>query len=257
MISLKDKNVLITGASAGIGRACAEAFASIGARLILTARREEKLIEISDMLKDKYQTESVCYKLDVRNSEEVLSTINNLPDEWENIDILINNAGLALGIEKLQDSDPGNWDTMIDTNVKGMLYVYKAVIPGMIRRNSGYIINLSSIAGHQVYTGGNVYCASKFAVDALTQAMQIELVETPIRVTAISPGMVETDFSLVRFSGDSEKAANVYKGIDPLTAEDIADAIVYCVTRPPHVNINDMIIMATNQANAYTVYKKS
>ena len=197
------------------------------------------------------------YKLDVRNNDDVTLVIDNLPEEWKKIDVLINNAGLAVGLEKLHNGTPAGWDTMFDTNVKGFLYVYRAVITRMIERKSGHIINLSSIAGHQVYDSGNVYCATKYAVDALTQAMQIELVDTPIRVTAISPGMVETDFSLVRFSGDIKKAGNVYKGIHALTAEDIADAVVYCATRPAHVNINDLIIMPTNQANVYTIYKET
>ncbi len=255
MISLKGKTVFITGASAGIGLACADIFASAGARLILTARREERLREITESIKKKHNVEAVSYRMDVTDKKDVDSVFNSMPESWKSIDILINNAGLAKGVEKIHEGYAENWEVMIDTNIKGFLYVARAITPGMVERKSGHIINLCSIAGHQVYLGGNIYCATKHAVNALTQAMQIELVDTPIRVTAISPGMVETEFSMVRYNGDEEKAKNVYQGLKPLTAEDIADTALFCATRPPHVNINDVIIMPVNQASAYAVYR--
>lgn len=257
MISLQDKTVFITGATAGIGLACAESFASLGARLILTARREEKLDEISKVITGKYEVECLSTKLDVCDKEAVQDAVESLPDDWKDIDILINNAGLALGTDPIHEADPVNWETMIDTNVKGLLYVSRSIIPGMVERGSGQIINLSSIAGHQVYQGGNVYCATKHAVDALTKALQIELVATPIRVSSVSPGMVETEFSTVRFFGDKTKADAVYEGIEALTAEDVADAVAFCASRPSHVNINDIIIMPTNQACVYALHRKS
>jgi len=256
MISMRGKTVFITGASAGIGWACAEAFAVIGAKLILTARRVDRLKDLSDKLKEKYSTDLLFFKFDVRNRREAEKLIDSLPDNFKNIDVLVNNAGLALGTDKIQDGNPEQWDILIDTNIKGLLYISKAIIPCMVERGSGHVINISSIAGHQVYAGGNIYCATKYAVDAITKAMQIDLVDTQIRVTAISPGMVETEFSLVRFEGDSEKAKNVYKGIQVLTPEDVADAVVYCATRPLHVNINDLIIMSTNQASTYAIHKE-
>ncbi|MFC1477685.1 SDR family oxidoreductase [candidate division KSB1 bacterium] len=257
MFSLKKKVAFITGASAGIGLACAESFAAAGAKLILTARRIDRLAQLSTELKEKYDTESLCIKLDVRKQKEVNDAVDSLPGDWKNIDILVNNAGLARGVETIADGDLTNWDIMIDTNIKGLLNVSRKIIPIMKQRKAGHIINLGSIAGHQVYHGGNIYCATKHAVNALTQAMQIELVDTPIRVSSVSPGMVETEFSMIRFNGDSEKAKNVYKGLQPLTAEDIADAVVFCATRPPHVNINDLIIMPVNQANVYAVHRES
>lgn len=257
MISLKDKTVFITGASAGIGLACAHSFASLGARLILTARREKKLEEIAKEIANEFGVECLSAKLDVTDNESIVEAVESLPEEWEKIDILINNAGLALGTDPIFEADIENWETMIDTNVKGLLYISRAIIPGMIERGSGHIINLSSIAGHQVYVGGNVYCATKHAVGALTQALQIELVATPLRVSSVSPGMVETEFSIVRFFGDKSRADAVYDGIDALTAEDVADAVAFCATRPAHVNINDLIIMPTNQANVYSLHRNS
>ncbi len=255
MASLKGKVVFITGASFGIGLACAEKFAEEGSRLILTARREDKLLEIAETITEKYNVDVLVRKLDVTDKKQVVEVIGNLPKEWEKIDILLNNAGLALGVEKIFDADVNDWEIMLDTNVKGLLYVSREIIPGMISRGTGHIINLGSIAGHQVYQGGSVYCASKHAVNALTQAMQVELVATPLRATAISPGMVETEFSIVRYKGDKQQAGKMYKGIDPLVAEDISEAVIFAASRPPHVNINEMIIMPTNQANSYVVYK--
>jgi NADP-dependent 3-hydroxy acid dehydrogenase YdfG len=254
-VSLKDKIVFVTGASSGIGEACVKAFAAEGARLILIARRIERIKKLADTLQSQHKIKSYVAQLDLRNYEQVKLTIASLPEEWQAIDILVNNAGLALGIEKIQDGVLENWETMIDTNVKGLLYVTKEILPGMLRRNNGHIFNIASIAGIQVYPGGNVYCASKSAVLALTEGMLVDLVHTPIRVTAISPGMVETEFSFVRFKGDTERASKVYKGIQALTGEDVANAVIFCATRPPHVTISELVIIPTNQANAYVTYK--
>jgi len=255
--SLNDKIVLITGASSGIGKSCAQAFAAEGSKLILTARRIDRLRNLSLSLKEKYDTDSIIFKLDVMSNENVRHFIGELPTDWQAVDILINNAGLSQGLAKVQNGLLEDWETMLDTNVKGLLYVTRAILPGMIQRGSGHVINIGSIAGHQVYPGGNVYCASKFAVRALTEGMQIDVVDTPVRVSAVSPGMVETEFSLVRFKwDDEEKAANVYKGIDALTPDDVAEAVVFCATRPAHVNINDLIIMPTNQASAHVIYRR-
>lgn len=256
-VSLKNKIVLITGASAGIGEACAKAFAAEGANLILAARRIDRLRALSQELEKEHKTNSLVLKLDVRNKNEVSKILGDIPADWQNIDILINNAGLSQGLDKVQDGQFDNWDIMIDTNVKGLLYVTRVILPGMIKRKSGHVINIGSIAGYIVYPSGNVYCATKHAVRALTEGMQMDVVDTPIRVSAVSPGLVETEFSLVRFKGDAQKAKNVYKGIHPLTGEDIAEAIIFCVTRPTHVNINDLIIMPTNQASAMVLHRNS
>jgi len=256
MISIKNKIVFITGASAGIGLACAEVFAREGARLILAARREKKLVKLAEKLKNKYKTETLIIRLDVRHQNEVDQKIANIPAAWKKIDVLINNAGLSRGLAKLHEGELLDWEEMIDTNVKGLLYVSRAVMPLMVKRNKGHIINIGSIAGHELYPGGNVYCATKHAVDALTRGMQIDLVDTPLRVSAVDPGMVETEFSQVRFHGDKEKAKNVYTGLKPLTGEDIAEAVLFCTTRPPHVNINQLRIMPTAQASATVVHRK-
>jgi len=256
-VSLKNKIILITGASSGIGEACANSFAAEGAKLILAARRVDRLRTLSQKLEKEHKTDSLVLKLDVRDKNEVRKVLRDIPADWQNIDILINNAGLSLGLDKVQDGLFDNWDIMIDTNVKGLLYVTREILPGMIKRGSGHIINLGSIAGYLVYPSGNVYCATKHAVRALTEGMQMDVVDTPIRVSAVSPGLVETEFSLVRFKGDAEKAKNVYKGIHPLTGEDVAEAILFCLTRPTHVNINDLIIMPSNQASAMVVHRES
>ncbi|MCH8286236.1 SDR family oxidoreductase [candidate division KSB1 bacterium] len=256
-VSLKNKIVLITGASAGIGEACAKAFAAEGSKLILAARRIDRLRALSKELDKEHNTISLVLKLDVRNSNQVSKILGDIPADWQNIDILINNAGLSQGLDKVQDGLFDNWDIMIDTNIKGLLYVTRIILPGMIKRESGHVVNIGSIAGYLVYPSGNVYCATKHAVRALTEGMQMDVVDTPIRISAVSPGLVETEFSLVRFKGDAEKAKNVYKGIHPLTGNDIAEAIVFCVTRPTHVNINDLIIMPTSQASAMVVHRDS
>lgn len=254
---LKNKTVLITGASSGIGAACAAQFAKAGARLLLCARRIDMLNELATQLHHEYQVEVHTFQLDVRHQQEVFTTMQALPTEWKTIDILINNAGLAAGLDTIQDGHVQDWEDMIDTNVKGLLYVTKAVLPSMIEKNSGHIINLGSIAGHQVYPKGAVYCASKFAVNALSDGLRMDLFGKNIRVSSIDPGAVKTNFSAVRFKGDTERAEAVYEGLDALTANDIADAILYCATRPPHVNISEMIIMPTAQAAATMVYRKT
>ena len=256
MTLLKDKIVLITGASSGIGQASAVEFARQRARLILAARRKERLDDLASKLAKEYKTRVKIIALDVTKQKDVQEAIEGLPADWEKIDILLNNAGLSRGLEKIQEGVIQNWEEMIDTNIKGLLYVTRAVLPGMVKRNSGHIVNIGSIAGHEVYPAGNVYNATKHAVKALNKAMRMDVFGTNIRVTSIDPGMAETEFSLVRFRGDSEKAKKVYQGTRPLQADDIAQAVVWSCTRPSHVNIEDMIITATDQASATMVNRK-
>ncbi|MBV6512581.1 MAG: NADP-dependent 3-hydroxy acid dehydrogenase YdfG [Ignavibacteriaceae bacterium] len=255
MNRLQNKTVLITGATSGIGRSCARYFASEGASLILFARRENLLEEVKAELKKLTAGNIYTAACDITVYENVKQAVAAISEELKKIDILVNNAGLAKGLEPLAEGLPENWDVTIDTNVKGLLYVTKEVVKGMIERNSGHVINLGSTAGHDVYPNGSVYCASKYAVKAITQTLRIELVATDIRVTTIDPGLVETNFSNVRFNGDTERAKNVYKGITPLTPDDVADAVLYAATRPPHVSINEMILTPTNQANSNFVHK--
>jgi NADP-dependent 3-hydroxy acid dehydrogenase YdfG len=250
------KIALITGASSGIGEAAANLLAESGFDLILTARRHEKLNKITTEIRKKTGREVLEMVFDVRSLASVQKNIAGLKDGWEKIDILVNNAGLAAGLNNVQDGLVDDWERMIDTNIKGLLYVSKAVIPLMTIRNTGHIINIGSIAGKEVYPNGNVYCGTKAAVDSITKGMRIELLPHNIRVTSICPGAVETEFSIVRFHGDTEKAKTVYKGFTPLLAADIADAILWVVTRPPHVNVNDLLIMPTAQANATTIFRK-
>jgi len=252
MNDLKNKTVLITGASSGIGEACAKEFAKNGCRLILAARREDRLKKLSAHLKTEYH----LLQLDVRDRYAVEAAINELPKAWQKIDILLNNAGLSRGLEKIQEGNSDGWDEMIDTNVKGLLYVSRAVLPGMVKRNSGHVINIGSIAGHEVYPKGNVYCASKFAVDAITKGMRIDLVDTNLRVTTVDPGLVETEFSEVRFYGDKKRAKTVYQGYKPLSGDDIADAVVWAASRPAHVQIAQIIILPKDQASTMVVNKK-
>ena len=247
---MNSKIALITGATSGIGAACAETFAQQGYNLILLARRTELLQENAAQLKSKYDINIQTLVADVRHKENLTQTLESLPADWKQVDVLINNAGLSQGLDPIDKADTDDWDTMIDTNVKGLLYVTKIVSNWMIPQKRGHIINIGSIAGKEVYPNGNVYCASKHAVDALNKGMRIDLLPHNIKVTAINPGMVETEFSLVRFKGDEERAKNVYKGFEPLLAQDIADAIWFVVSRPAHVNINDMLIMPTAQASA-------
>ncbi len=257
MASLKNKIVLITGASSGIGRAAAERFASEGTRLLLCARRFDLLRGIAEDLSKRFSIDVRPFELDVRNRKKVEHTLSALPEQWKPIDILLNNAGLSRGLDTMQEASVDDWEEMIDTNVKGLLYVTRAVLPGMIERNSGHIINIGSVAGHWTYQKGNVYAATKFAVNALSQGAKMDLLGTPIRVTSIDPGLVETDFSVVRFRGDAQRAKKVYEGLSPLTPEDIADAIVWAATRPPHVNVNNIIVMATDQSAPTMVHRKT
>jgi len=257
MVSLPNSIILITGASAGIGRACAEAFAQAGARLVLFARRKDRLQELSSELKQKHGTVSYIVELDVRDRKAVQQVFNKLPDEWQNVDVLVNNAGLSRGLDKLQDGSIDDWEEMIDTNIKGLLYITRAVLPGMVERNSGTVINIGSIAGHELYPKGNVYAATKHAVDALTRGLRLDLVETSVRVCTVDPGLVETEFSMVRFRGDAERAKKTYLGLQPLKPQDVADAVLYCATRPPHVQISEMILLPVHQVSPMLVHRKT
>lgn len=255
MASIKNKIVFITGASSGIGKACAKSFAKEGAKLILTARRENLLKELANELTRKFDTEILTFSLDVRNKDAVQKSVSSLPNNWKDIDVLINNAGLAKGLNKIYEDNIDNWEDMIDTNVKGLLYVTHAVVPGMVERKSGHIINIGSTAGHEAYPKGHVYCATKHAVNAITKSLRMDVVDKNIRVSTVDPGAVETNFSNVRFFGDKEKAKSVYKGLTPLTAEDVADAVLFCATRPPHANIAEIILMPTQQASALVFHR--
>ncbi len=251
-----NKIAIITGASSGIGKACAEILAQNGYSLILAARRESLLKELSQGLNDKYQTNCLIIKLDVRNRQEVEETFSNLPDEWKNISVLINNAGLAMGLSTIEDGNVDHWDTMIDTNIKGLLYSTKNVLPYMINHKKGHIINVGSIAGKEIYNNGNVYCGTKHAVDALNRSMRLDLVKHNIKVSAIHPGAVETEFSIVRFEGDEDRAKKVYEGFENLVAQDVAEAVWFMINRPEHVNINEMTIMPTAQPMAGLIHRK-
>jgi len=249
------KTALITGASSGIGMACAKIFAQNNYNLIITGRRIERLLELKTNL-EKEMVSITTLSFDVRNREETITALESLSSEEKNIDVLINNAGLAVGVSPIDEGTFEDWDRMIDTNVKGLLNVSKTVIPWLKKKGTAHIINIGSIAGKEVYPNGNVYCASKHAVDALSQAMRIDLVKHGIKVTNIAPGMVETEFSVVRLYGNQEKADNVYIGMDPLLPEDIAETIWFCASRPSHVNIADVLILPASQANAVTVIRK-
>jgi NADP-dependent 3-hydroxy acid dehydrogenase YdfG len=251
------KYAFITGATAGFGKACAEIFAKNGWSLVITGRRAERLEHLKRELETNHSTDVVCLNFDVREENEVNNAINSLPsDITENICLLINNAGLAVGKGSIDDGVTEDWNRMIDTNVKGLLYVTKAVVPFLKANDNSQIINIASIAGKEVYPGGNVYCASKHAVDALSKAMRIDLVQYGIKVTNIAPGAAETEFSIVRFKGDENMADSVYQGYIPLYAEDIADTVYFAATRPPHVTLNDITIMPTAQASATVLHKK-
>jgi 3-hydroxy acid dehydrogenase/malonic semialdehyde reductase len=255
--SLKDSIVFITGASSGIGASCAQHFAELGARLLLAARRTDRINSLADRLRKELKIQIHTITFDVRYQKEVDLVLQSLPDEWKAVDVLVNNAGLSRGLDKLQDGKVSDWDEMIDTNVKGLLYVTRAILPGMISRGHGHIINIGSIAGHWVYPSGNVYCASKYAVKALSEGLKMDLLGTPIRISSVDPGLVETEFSLVRFHGDRERAKKVYEGLQSLSPNDIADAVIYCATRPPHVNINEIVIMPVAQASATMVHRRT
>jgi len=249
------KIIFITGATSGIGKASAKIFAKNNCDLIITGRRNEKLLQLADKVVDKYKVEVLPLCFDVRNIKEVKSAIASLPKKWQNIDVLINNAGLAVGLDKIQNGNIEDWETMIDTNVKGLLYVSHEIIPLFIKNKRGHIINIGSTAAKTVYEKGNVYCASKFAVDALSKTMRIDLLEHGIKVTQISPGAAETEFSVVRFKGDKTKARNAYSGYKPLVAKDIALNVYYVTTLPPHVCINELEVTALAQANSTYFYK--
>ena len=254
---LKDKIVFISGASSGIGKACAEVFAGAGAKLILCARNIEKVNEIASELKSQYQVEILTCKLDVQDKQAVNDVIDLLPEQWRKIDILLNNAGLARGLEKLHQGDTDDWDAMIDTNVKGLLYLTRKIVPFMLENQvNGHIINIGSIAGIQAYPNGAVYCATKSAVKFISDGLRMDVVDKPIRVTNVQPGMVETNFSVVRFHGDKSKADSVYEGIQPLTAEDIANVVIFAASAPPHVQICEVTVTPTNQATGGILYKK-
>ena len=257
MGKLDDSVVFITGASAGIGEACAFAFATEGARLLLAARRIDRIEEAKPKLLTAGATDVHLFSLDVRDHKAVESAIAGLPIEWQAIDILVNNAGLSRGLDKLYEGKIQDWDEMIDTNVKGLLYVTRAVVPGMVQRGKGHVISLGSTAGEITYPNGAVYCATKAAERAISDGLREDVLGTPVRVTSIDPGMVETDFSLVRFHGDAERAAKVYQGLIPLTPADVADAIVWSATRPAHVNIARIVMTPIDQANSLLFNRKS
>lgn len=253
---MKDKIVLITGATSGIGEACAYKFAAAGCKLIITGRRKERLASLEKTLKENFSAQVLSLCFDVRDRAETLRLLGNLPPEFSAVDILINNAGLASGLGPIQDGNFEDWDKMIDTNVKGILNVSKVIMKGMVERKSGHIINIASVAGKEAYPNGNVYCASKHAVDALSKTMRIDLLPHGIRVSNIAPGMAETEFSLVRFHGDAEKAGSVYKGIEPLSGKDIAEVVFFSAALPENINLNDIVITPRFQANATQVIRK-
>ena len=249
---LDKKLVLVTGASSGIGRACAESFARLGCRLILAARRRDRLEELAGDL----DVDTHLVTLDVRDRQAVEAAVAGLPPGWTDIDVLVNNAGLSRGLEPVHEGLPSDWEEMLDTNVKGLLWMTRAVLQGMIARDHGHVINLGSISGHQVYAGGAVYCASKHAVAAITQGLRLDLLGTRVRVSSVDPGLVESDFSLVRFHGDHDKADPVYRQYPPLKPGDIAECVVFCATRPEHVAVMDMVVMPQDQASVYGSYNR-
>ncbi len=256
-VDLTGRTVLVTGASSGIGQACAEIFAEAGCRLILAARRRDRLDELAARLRAETRTEVSASALDVRDRKAVDAFVGGFEPAWSDIDILVNNAGLARGLAPLHEGEVADWEQMIDTNVKGLLWVTRAVLPGMVERGSGHVINIGSIAGHETYPGGNVYCASKHAVTAIGRALNIDTLGTGVRVSSVDPGLVETEFSVVRFHGDQKRADIVYEGLDPLTGRDVADAVLYCATRPPHANVREMVLMPSAQASSVHVHRKS
>lgn len=257
MGQLKGKTTFITGASAGIGKACAELFAKEKSNLILTARRIDRLKKLANKLEKENKIKVKCLKLDVRDFDELQNTISSLDTNWKKIDVLINNAGLSRGLDKIYEGKKEDWDEMIDTNIKGLTYVTRHILPLMVKRKTGHIINIGSTAGHEVYPNGNVYAATKFAVKALSQSTRLDVLDKGIKVTSVDPGMVETEFSLVRFRGDKQKAKNVYKGLKPLTPKDVAEAVLFCATRPKDVNINQLILTPLAQASSTQVVRKN
>lgn len=256
MENFEEKIVLITGASSGIGEACAKKFAELKANVIITARRKERIEKLSNELSRKHNIKVLPISLDVRNFNSVKSFYENLAPEWKAIDILVNNAGLARGLDKFYEGKIEDWDEMIDTNIKGLLYMSRVVVPQMVEREYGHIINIGSTAGHEPYPMGNVYVATKFAVKALSQSFRIDVLEKGIKVTSVDPGMVETEFSKIRFHGDEQRAKKVYEGLQPLTPDDVADAVIFAATRPRHVNINQIVLTPLAQASSNFVYRK-
>lgn len=250
-----NKTILITGASSGIGEGCARKFASQGARLILNSRSADKLTDLAEELKEKYDAECYVMPFDVCNRDSAAAALNALPQEWKSIDVLVNNAGLAIGVDKEYEGNLDEWDVVIDTNVKALLSMTRLVVPGMVERGRGHIINIGSIAGDAAYPGGSVYCATKAAVKALSDGLRIDLVDTPLRVTNIKPGLVETNFSVVRFRGDKEKADNVYRGIKPLNGDDIAEVVYFAASAPEHMQVAEILVMPTYQATGTIVSK--
>ena len=250
-----NKTILITGASSGIGAGCARKFASQGARLILNSRSADKLTALAEELKEKYDAECYVMPFDVCNRDSAAAALNALPQEWKSIDVLVNNAGLAIGVDKEYEGNLDEWDVVIDTNVKALLSMTRLVVPGMVERGRGHIINIGSIAGDAAYPGGSVYCATKAAVKALSDGLRIDLVDTPLRVTNIKPGLVETNFSVVRFRGDKEKADNVYHGIRPLNGDDIAEVVYFAASAPEHMQVAEILVMPTYQATGTIVSK--
>jgi len=250
---LQGSTVFITGASAGIGRACAEAFSRAGARLVLCARRADRLSELAASL----DAEVEILELDVRNSRAVADAVGALPDNWARIDVVVNNAGLAVGLAPLHEGAPEDWDRMLDTNIRGLLAVTRAVVPGMVDRGRGHVVNIGSIAAREAYPGGAVYCATKAAVARLTEGLRIDLLGTGVRVSTVDPGMVETEFSVVRFGGDTARAAEVYRGLEPLTAQDVAETVVWVADRPPHVQVAEVLLLPTAQASATRVARNA
>lgn len=249
-----EKIVLITGATSGIGQACARRFAQNGYNVIITARRADRLEAIRHDL-ERYGAKVMTLVFDVRDAAAATAAVTSLTDEWKQIDILVNNAGLALGLDKEYEGNPEDWETMIDTNIKGLLTMTRLVVPAMVERNEGHVINIGSVAGDAAYAGGNVYCATKAAVKSITDGLRIDLAHTAVRVTNVKPGLVETNFSNVRFHGDTERADNVYKGITPLTGDDIADVVYYAASAPKHVQIAEVLVLATHQANGSVIYR--
>jgi 3-hydroxy acid dehydrogenase/malonic semialdehyde reductase len=254
--ALKDRLVFITGASSGIGMSCARAFAAAGARLLLAARRVDRLEALAAELEAGHGVACRVFELDVRRRAAVEAAVAGLPAEWAEIDVLVNNAGLSRGLDKIHEGLVDDWDEMVDTNVKGLLYITRAVLPGMVRRGRGHVINIGSIAGHEVYPGGAVYCATKYGVNAISRAMRLDLSGTGVRVTSVDPGLVETEFSRVRFHGDEARAAKVYQGFEPLEPDDVAEAVVWCASRPARVNVSELIVMPTAQASTTLVSRK-
>jgi serine 3-dehydrogenase len=256
-LSLQGQIALVTGASSGIGAATAVALAGASARVILVARRLDRLQELAARIHEAHGTETLLIELDVRQESEVTGKLGGLPAEWQDVAILVNNAGLSRGLNPLYEGEIEDWNEMVDTNVKGLLYVTRAILPGMVERGRGHVVNLGSVAGRDAYAGGAVYCATKAAVNMLTRALKIDVLAAGLRVTNVDPGMVETEFSIVRFHGDEARAQKVYQGLQPLTPEDVADAILWAVTRPQHVNVQDILLLATAQATATMTHRKT